>query len=172
MSQPFLGMIIPVGFNFAPTGWATCDGRLMSVSQNTALFSLLGTQYGGDGRTTFGLPNLQGSIAIGAGQGPGLTDYSQGDTGGSSTYTLMTSEMPQHTHTPGSNSGRGVVNSPSPAGNVLVDGSTDYAAASSTLNAQLGPLSAAGNSLPHNNMMPYLTVLWIIALQGLFPSRS
>lgn len=172
MSEPFVGMIIPVGFNFPPKGWATCDGQLLPLSQNTALFSLLGTQYGGDGRSTFALPNLQGSIAIGAGQGPGLSNYAQGDLSGSATYTLMTSEISPHTHTPGSNSGRGVVASPAPVGNLLVDGSTTYAPGSSTLNAQLGPLSAAGNSVPHNNMMPYLTVLWIIALQGIFPSRS
>ena len=172
MSEPFVGQIIPVGFNFAPKGWATCDGQLLPISQNTALFSLLGTQYGGDGKSTFALPNLQGSIAVGFGQGPGLSDYFQGETGGSTTCTLIVPEMPQHTHTPISNTGRGLAPSTNPVNNVLLDATTDYAPAASNLNAQLGPLALTGSSQPHNNMMPYLTVLWVIALQGVFPARQ
>src|SRR5262247_1539362 len=98
MSEPFLGQIQPFGFNFAPTGWATCDGQILSIAQNTALFSLLGTTFGGNGQTTFGLPDLRGRVPIGQGQGPGLANYTLGQTGGQETVTLITSQMPQHTH--------------------------------------------------------------------------
>ena len=171
--EPFVGQIITVGFNFAPKGWATCDGQLMNISQNTALFSLLGTTYGGDGRTTFALPNLQGSVPIGFGQGPGLANYIQGESSGSSSVTLVDSQNPIHTHTPVSiTAGRGFTGVGNPVGNFLADATTDYAPPNSTLNAKLAAVNPAGGGQPHNNLMPYLVVNWIIALNGIFPARS
>jgi microcystin-dependent protein len=173
MSNPFVGQIIPVGFNFAPVGWATCDGQLLPISQNTALFSLLGTMYGGDGRTTFGLPDLRGRVAIGMGQGPGLSNYVQGQAAGEASVTLVDSQNPIHTHTPVSiTAGRGFSPVSNPVGNLLADGVSDYAPASSSLNAKLAAVGTAGGGQPHNNMMPYLVVTWIIALQGVFPPRQ
>ncbi len=172
MAEPFLGQLLLVPYNFAPRAWAFCQGQLLPISQNTALFSLLGTTYGGDGKTTFALPNLQGAIPIGAGQGPGLQLYDLGENGGASSITLTRAENPQHNHTPFSVSGRGFAPSSSPVNNALADGATDYAPANSTLNAQLAALPIAGGSQPHNNMMPYLTLNWIIAMQGIFPPRS
>jgi microcystin-dependent protein len=176
MSDPFVGEIRAVGYNFAPTGWAMCNGQLLPISQNTALFSLLGTYYGGDGKSNFGLPNLQGASAIQAGQGPGLSLIDQGETGGVAAVTLLTSEIAAHTH------GINVVdeggNANSPAGEILAESRTgrvterQYAAgpdASTTLG--VGALAIAGGSQPHNNMPPFLTVNFIIALQGVFPQR-
>src|ERR1700761_7227602 len=115
MSQPFLGEIEIFGFNFAPQGWAQCNGQLLSVKQNNALFSLLGTQFGGDGQSTFGLPNLQGQIPVGQGQGPGLSRYTMGETSGTETVTLLLSEMPSHTHTLPVDPGDGRIPAPSPS---------------------------------------------------------
>jgi microcystin-dependent protein len=160
-------MLVP--YNFPPKGFAFCAGQLMAISQNTALFSLLGTFYGGDGKSTFALPNLQGMHAIGAGQGPGLQTYDLGQTGGSENVTLITTEMPQHTHTV--NGAKGAGSLPSPGADAL-SGAAVYsdAAANTQMNPQMLPI--AGGSQPHNNMMPYLALNWIIALQGVFPARS
>lgn len=173
MADPFVAEIRIFPFNFPPRGWAFCNGQLMSIAQNTALFSLLGTTYGGDGRVTFGLPNLQGSAPIHPGQGPGLSQYDLGQTGGVESVTLPQSEMPAHNHGLRAN-----VIDPADTNNVSANasfavstGGTLYqAAADVTLSNQALPI--AGGNLPHNNMMPYLTLNFCIALQGVFPPRS
>lgn len=178
MSDVFVGQLLAAGFNFAPRGWALAAGQLMAISQNTALFSLLGTTYGGDGKSTFALPNLQGNMAIGSGQGPGLPDYSLGETGGSPSITLLTTEMPQHTHVMGCFDGRSVTGQVSAPSNAVLSVTGGASPANVYLtgqaNAQLAfqAISVAGGSQPHNNMMPYLGINWIIALQGVFPSRG
>lgn len=168
----FIGSLMLVGFNFAPTGFALCQGQLLPISSNTALFSLLGTQFGGDGRSTFGLPNLQGCLSIDQGQGPGLSQYVMGETSGTPTVTLLPGEVPPHLHSILGAKGGG--NQSSPGTGVALSQSALYAAAGqnpSALNsAVFGP--SVGNNLPHNNLMPYLTLNWIIALQGVFPPRS
>ncbi len=179
MSQPFVAEIRIFGFTFAPKGWAMCNGQLMPISQNTALFSLLGTTYGGDGKSTFGLPNLEGSVPIHPGQGPGLSLYDLGEVGGSSTVTLQTSEIPSHQHP--ANADTGAANSGSPSGNVYKEGQTTNSPpeAIASYNNSLAPMVAlnfqtiglTGNSAPHNNMMPTLCLNFCIALQGVFPSR-
>lgn len=176
MSDNFLGEIRIVGFNFAPTGWAQCDGQLMSISQNTALFSLLGTQFGGDGRSTFALPNLQGSAPVDQGQGPGLSDYVMGQSGGESTHTLFSTEIPAHTHTPSGLASNGDQTTPGPtttwAESKIGRQALPIYAASGSSAMSPSALSTAGSSLPHNNLPPYLTMNFIIALQGIFPARS
>jgi microcystin-dependent protein len=160
-----------VGFNFAPTGFALCQGQLLSISQNTALFSLLGTYYGGDGRTTFGLPNLQGALVVSQGQGPGLSQYSLGQNGGNATVTLLGTQVPSHQHSVLAAKGSG--NNPAPANQALAQTQV-YANAGQGVSAMnAGALGGPyGSGQPHNNMMPYLGLNWIIALQGIFPSRG
>jgi microcystin-dependent protein len=175
MANPFLAEIRIFTGNFAPTGWATCDGQLMPISQNTALFSLLGIYYGGDGKSTFGLPNMQGCAPMQAGQGAGLTLRNVGDTGGEQTVTLQQTEMPGHTHT--AQVSAGTDHLASPVGNAWGTGQRGMGntyAASGGNNVQMNPfaLSIAGGNLPHNNMPPYLGLTFIIAQQGVFPSRS
>jgi microcystin-dependent protein len=170
MSNQFVGEIRLVGFNFPPTGWAYCQGQLMPISQNTALFSLLGTFYGGDGKSTFALPNLQDSVAINFGQGPGLSDYLIGQQGGQSSITLLNSETPLHHHGIQASTSQ---DQSSPANNGVGQGQSIY----QTGQANLVPLSpqmvsVVGGGQPHNNMMPYLSLNWIIALQGVFPARQ
>jgi microcystin-dependent protein len=175
MSNPFLAEIRIVPFGFAPKGWALCNGQLLPISQNTALFSLLGTTYGGDGRSNFALPNLQGSAPMQAGQGPGLSLRDLGQTGGEQSVTLLQTEMPAHAHTAQGVAGAG---SQGPGTNTTWSdanqrGISAYAPKSANA-ASMSPngLSMAGGSLPHNNMMPYLGVNFIIALQGVYPPRS
>jgi microcystin-dependent protein len=174
MSNPFLAEIRIFTGNFAPKGWALCDGQLMSISQNTALFSLLGTTYGGDGKSNFALPNLQGCAPMQAGQGPGLSLRDLGETGGEQTVTLLQTEMPAHSHTAlaAASGGQG-----SPVNNSWASagfGRPPAYAPSSPQNAQMSPfaLSIAGGNQPHNNMPPFLGLTFIIALQGVFPARS
>ena len=173
MADPFVAEIRIFGFNFAPKGWAFCNGQLMPLSQNTALFSLLGTTYGGDGKSTFGLPNLQGSAPMHPGQGPGLSLHDLGETGGSETVSLLEFEMPGHTHNLMSQAAVG--NRTNPVGNSIarVQGATAYGPAGPTA-AQLAPqaVTPAGGGQAHNNMQPYLTLNYCIALQGVFPPRS
>lgn len=170
--DPFVGQLLLVGFNFPPTGWALCQGQLMPISQNTALFSLLGTYYGGDGKSTYGLPNLQGNVAIGQGQGPTLANYSIGETGGTPTVTLIASQMPQHSHTPQGYGGRSGDQS-TPAGNALSDTNVGiYASGAATVAMNANAIQPNGGNAAHNNMMPFLTLNWVIALRGVFPSRS
>jgi microcystin-dependent protein len=174
MSIPFVGEIKIFAGSFAPSGWATCDGQLLPLSQNTALFSLLGTFYGGDGKSTFALPNLQGSAPVHQGQGNGLSEYFLGQQGGSENVTLLQSEMPFHTHTVQANSaGGGQI---SPVNNIWssLSGRTPPPLYQSATNTQMSPMatSIAGSSLPHNNMSPYLVLTFIIAMQGVFPARQ
>ena len=165
MATPFLGEIKIVGFNFAPKGWAFCNGQLLPINQNTALFSLLGTYYGGDGQTTFALPNLQGSMPVHVGNG-----FVQGQLGGQSQHTLVTAELPAHNHT-----AQGVAanaSSPAATGNTwAVATQNPYAAAGNTTMAP-NAVSTVGGSQPHPNMPPYLALNFVIALQGIFPSRN
>jgi microcystin-dependent protein len=175
MASPFVAEIRIFGCNFAPTGWAQCNGQLLPISQNTALFSLLGTFYGGDGKSTFALPNLQGSVAIHQGQGQGLSEYFLGQQGGSQFVTLLESEMPLHTHSVGAYTGDPADNR-IPAPNMTLgtpDPGLVYNPSNSGLT-QMAPqaISPAGGSLPHNNMMPYLTLNFCIAMQGVFPPRQ
>ena len=182
MSAPFVAEIRIFAGNFAPTGWALCDGQLLPISQNTALFSLLGTTYGGDGKSTFALPNLQGSAPMHPGQGAGLSLRDLGETGGEQNVTLITSEMPAHTHIMQASGTQGTATTAS--GNLLAmataTGSGKQGGASnitmystSAVNTNMNPFgtSIAGGSLPHNNMPPYLGLTFIIALQGIFPQR-
>lgn len=176
MADNFLAEIRIVGFTFAPKGWAFCNGQLLPLSQNTALFSLLGTTYGGDGRTTFALPNLQGCAPLHFGQGSGLNPYVLGQIGGEAAVSLALSQLPQHTHTASANASNGDVNNP--VGSVWAKphlGKTPVNIYSSAVGVGALPMSGlapAGGSLPHNNMPPYLTLNFVIALQGIFPSRS
>jgi len=173
MSSPFVGEIRAVGFNFAPTGWATCDGQLLPISQNTALFSLLGTFYGGDGKSTFALPDLQGSTPVGTGQGQLTHDHSVGEMGGSQFVTLIESEMPHHGHALSASDDPAELQAPGPD-RALARANPGGAYSSAPANTSLHPLAlgVAGGSLPHNNMAPALVVTFIIALQGVFPPRS
>jgi len=169
----FVGEIRLFAGNFAPKDWAFCNGQLLPISQNTALFSILGTMYGGDGKTTFALPNLQGTAPMGQGQGPGLTNRVQGSKVGTSTVTLLTNQIPAHTHTP--NASTAIANLPDPTNNVwgseLPSGQKPYAA---TANTPMNPLalSVTGGTQPHNNTQPYLALNFIIALYGIFPPRG
>ena len=174
MSQPFVAEIRMFGFNFAPTGWALCNGQLLPISQNTALFSLLGTMYGGDGKTTFALPNLQGNAPLNFGQGPGLTDRIEGEIGGEQYVTLLTSEIPAHTHLAGSSSGASGAAAPTngvwaTAGRGRPSPYSSNAPNTSMSGLAIGP---TGGNQPHNNMPPYLTLNFCIALQGIFPPRG
>ncbi|HEY6305353.1 MAG TPA: tail fiber protein [Candidatus Angelobacter sp.] len=175
MSDQFLAEIRIFGCNFAPVGWALCNGAILPISQFTAVFSLLGTQYGGNGTSNFALPNLQGSSPMNAGNGAGLTPRVQGETGGEQTVTLLQTQMPAHSHSAQGSSGS---NQASPAANAWGSGQKlgggKIYAPSSANNVQMNPaaLSPAGGNLPHNNLMPYLTLNFCIALQGIFPPRS
>lgn len=176
MSDPFVAEIRIFGFNYAPKGWAFCDGQLLPISQNTALFSLLGTTYGGDGKSTFALPDLQGNAPLFWGQSTG-SEYFVGETGGSDTVTLLSTEMPIHTHPMLADTlDPADVNIPSPTSSYAQStGGTLYQPAADTNPpAFLDPLATQlmGGSLPHNNMMPYLTFNFCIALQGVFPPRG
>ncbi len=174
MSEAFVAEIRIVGFNFAPQGWATCNGQLIPISQNTALFSLLGTNYGGNGQTTFALPNLQGSAPMHWGQGPGLTDHFIGETAGSSSVTLLQTEIPSHTH--GLQAYARPATSADPTNNSISRSANttafvaDVPASRVALNTS--SLGVTGSSQPHNNMQPYLVLNFVIAMQGIFPPRS
>ncbi len=167
----YIGQMMWVPYNFAPRGWAFCNGQLLSLAQNTALFSLLGTTYGGNGQTNFALPDMQGRLMVNAGQGPGLSNYGQGQSGGEETHALNVSEIPAHSHMI-----------------AAVDTSADATSAASNLHGPSAPgkaygssasaamsvaaLSSSGGGQGHNNMMPYVTLNCIIALQGVFPPRQ
>ena len=175
MADPFLAEIRIFAFNFPPKGWAFCNGQILPLSQNTALFSLLGTTYGGDGKSTFALPNMQGNVPMHPGQGPGLSLHDLGETGGSQFVTLLTSEIPAHAHFVG----RATVaagDSVTPVASVWAQAGAGRGAAAlyhTPANAKVNAtsLGPTGGDLPHNNMQPYLTLNFCIALQGVFPAR-
>lgn len=174
VSEPYIGQIIATALNFAPRGFATCDGQLLNISQNTAMFSILGTTYGGDGKTTFALPNMLGRVPIHAGQGAGLSERTLGETGGENAVWLHDSEMPRHTHQV-----MGVstaANTASPQGATwALEGSgamNSYAIGLPTQSMYVLCIAPAGGSMPHNNMPPYLGLTFVIAIEGLFPSRN
>ena len=172
VSEPFVGEIRMFGFNFPPQGWALCDGQLLAISQNAALFSLLGTTYGGDGMTNFALPDLRSRVPVSQGQGEGLSAYAEGQAGGTETVTLTAAQMPAHTHAVNASSSPAA--SERPAGRVLAR-SPDHSYipepdTSTVMNAKM--LGDAGNSQPHDNIQPYLVLNFCIALQGVFPARQ
>jgi microcystin-dependent protein len=171
--DPFVAEIRIFPFNFAPRGWAWCDGQLLPISQNTALFSLLGTTYGGDGKSNFALPNMQGNAPMHPGQGPGLSLHDLGETGGSQTVSLLESEIPSHTHTVFAYNDVGEDRIPGPSEALARStGGNLYAAPANLVAMSPQTLAPAGSSFPHNNMQPYLTFYFNIALQGVFPPRS
>lgn len=188
MSEPFIGEIRMVGFNFAPRGWAICQGQLLPIAQNAALFSLLSTQFGGDGRNTFGLPDLRGRSPVGQGQGPGLSDITMGDMTGTETVILNQAQMPSHTHTAEASiaipaSSNSADTTAAPATNTILGPTSNsgrpgsmYAAdaANTTLKPFNNPVTVqpAGGNLPIETRNPFTGVNFIIALDGLFPSRS
>jgi microcystin-dependent protein len=171
--DPFVAEIRIFPFNFAPKGWAWCDGQLLPLSQNTALFSLLGTTYGGDGKSNFALPDLQGRAPMHPGQGPGLSLHDLGETGGTDTVTLLESEIPSHSHTARADAiDPADTNVPSSTASLAL--STGGQLYQSSNNTQLGnqALQQVGGGQPHNNLQPYLTFYFNIALQGVFPPRT
>jgi len=177
MSDPFLGQIQAFGFNFAPRGWALCNGQLLPIAQNSALFSLLGTTYGGDGRTTFGLPEMRGRVACHVGSGPGIASLSLGQKSGTNTNLLSVSNLPSHTHTLRANSAAG--DSGSPGGNVPATAEdanrnelSIYSTSAPNASMDTAALQATGGGSAVNNMQPYLTINFCIAVQGIYPSRS
>src|ERR1700674_2175893 len=178
MSDQFLAEIRIFGFNFPPTGWAFCDGQLLPISQNTALFSLLGTTYGGDGKSNFALPNLQGNAPLQPGQGPGLSVRDLGETGGEQTLTLLVSEIPAHSH-----AATCLTGTAGDTGNAILWAKTkgasrqqappNYASqVSPSVQMNPGAIGIAGGDQPHNNMPPFLSLNFCIALQGVFPPRT
>lgn len=174
MADPFIAEIRLFPFNFAPRGWAWCDGQLLAIAQNTALFSLLGTTYGGDGRSTFALPNLMGRAVMGPGQGPGLSRHDLGESGGSETVTLLATEIPAHSHALVAQVAPGDSPTPQASSFARAIGATPYQPPTGAPLVSMAPeaLGAVGGGQPHNNMQPYLTFYFAIALQGVYPPRS
>jgi microcystin-dependent protein len=172
MDQPFIGLIAAVGFNFAPRGWAFCAGQILPIAQNQALFSLLGTTYGGNGQTTFALPDLRGRAALSSGQGIALQNYTLGEVGGSETVALTQQEMPPHSHMVGASSSVATIGAVN--GNFLADTSVNaYREGNPGAPVPMANMIGnSGQSLPHSNQQPYLVLNFIIALQGIFPSRN
>ncbi|GAA1980103.1 phage tail protein [Microbacterium pumilum] len=168
--DPFIGEIRCFGFTFAPQGWALCNGQLQSIQQNTALFSLLGTTYGGDGVTTFALPDLRGRVPLAFGQGPGLANYAQGELAGTETVTLTAATLPPHSHTVAASSSATTKN-PSDALPALTAGGSSYGT-TADLAMSAAMIGGGGSGQPHANMQPYLVLNWCIALTGIYPSRS
>ena len=177
MAQPYVGEIRMFAGNFPPNGWMFCDGQLLPISENETLFQLIGTTYGGDGQTTFALPDFRGRVAVGTGQGPGLPTITLGEMAGEPTHTLISTEMPLHNHTLGANAN--FANIANPNGSTLAIGQSANGdavsmyinqAPNNALNAQ--SIGLAGGSQPHNNMQPYLGMNYIICVSGIFPSRN
>ncbi len=172
MSQPYIGEIRMFAGSFAPAGWAFCDGQLMPISENDALFTLIGTTYGGDGQETFALPDLRGRVPVHSGQGPGISqNYQMGETAGVESVTLSTQQIPIHTHAAMGSANAGILTDP---GNGVWAASALNGYGTSAPDTQLSPqaVGVAGGSQPHDNMPPYLTVSFIISLFGIFPSQN
>jgi len=180
MTEPYLGQVLPFAFDFAPRDWATCQGQIVPIQQNTALFSLLGANYGGNGQSNFGLPNMVGNVAIGAGQGAGLSSYAVGETGGAPNITLTVNELPAHTHAFYATTS--AAQTVTAAGNQLASGgvgkvATDKAliyspnANKATTGLSQQAITPLGKSIAHNNMQPYLGLNFCICLRGNFPPR-
>ena len=172
MSDPFIAEIKMFAGNFPPRGYAFCDGQLLAIAQNTALFSLLGTNYGGNGTSTFGLPDLKNRTPMGWGNGPGLTPRVIGEMGGVSNVTLISSEMPQHTHSLAASSSSGSSDNPSGTSFGTIGRGRTAIYSSTAPSVQMSPTGIGGGSQPHNNRQPYLGLYFIIALQGVFPPRN
>ncbi|MHB8271964.1 phage tail protein [Bradyrhizobium sp.] len=172
--DPFVAEIRIFPFNFAPKGWAWCDNQLLPISQNTALFSLLGTTYGGDGKSTFALPGMMGSAPMFYGQGPGLSLHDIGETGGVDFVTLLESEMPSHSHAVMGVAGGFPANTNVPTGNAFAKASqgNTYTTAANIVQLSDSTIGPNGGGQPHNNMQPYLTCYFNIALQGVYPPRT
>ena len=170
--EPLLGQIQAFGFNFAPRGWTFCDGQLLPISQHQALFSLLGTTYGGDGRTTFALPDLRGRVSMQFGQGPGLSNYTIGQQGGAETVTLGTTQIPSHTHT--AKAANESANSNRATGNALASPETNIYRENQAPDTDMhaGIIGNTGGGQGHTNIQPFLIINWCIALTGTFPSRN
>jgi microcystin-dependent protein len=171
MQDPFLGEIRIVGFNFPPKGWAVCEGQILPLQQNAALFALLGTMYGGDGMRTFGLPDYRGRIPVFYGQGKGLTDYVEGETGGVETVTLTKEEIPAHTHNVMAVADPGDTNIISGNSIARSSGGAIYSGGNANVNFNQGAIGLTGNNMPHANLQPFLSLNFIIAMQGVFPRR-
>jgi len=178
-TEPFVGQLMMFAGNFAPYGWQQCNGQILPISQYTALFSLLGTTYGGNGTSNFALPNMQGSVPMGMGNGPGLTPRVEGEIGGSQTETILTSEMPAHTHVFNSGSAggghSGGANVGTPVGHTfggLATGNNVYGTPGNGQPMLNTSVSVVGGSQPHNNLQPLLCVTFCIAMQGIFPTRG
>ncbi len=171
-SDPFLAQITMFGGNFAPRDWALCDGQLLQIASNTAVFSLLGTTFGGDGRTTFGLPDLRGRVAIHPGRGPGLADRRLGQTGGAETHTLTAAQMPAHTHGLRASDTRGNSSDPTGHVNAVKSRTNIYSDAAPNVSMSSQAVANTGGGQAHNNMQPWLGINHIIALRGVFPSRN
>src|SRR5437016_6330681 len=170
MSSPYVGQLLLVPYNFAPVGWAFCQGQLLSIAENSTLFNLIGTTYGGDGQTTFALPDLRGRTTIGTGQGPGLSNFVIGQAGGAEEVTLTPAQLPAHTHPAiGSSTAANSVNA---GGCVPGSGQTIYRQNATPAAMLPNMCSTVGGSQPHNNLQPYNTLNWIISLFGVFPSPT
>ncbi len=172
MSNPFIGEIRLLPYNFAPRGWAFCNGQILSIAQNTALFSLLGTTYGGNGQTTFALPDLRGRVAISSGQGPGLQNYDLGQIAGAESVTLISSQLPAHAHSFTTPCNTDDPNAGSPKNNFPAAVGDPIYATTSNAAMGAGTTGVLGGSQPHDNRQPLLTLNYCIALQGIFPSRN
>jgi microcystin-dependent protein len=172
MSQPFIGQIIMFGGNFAPSGWAFCNGQLLSIAQNDVLFTLIGTTYGGDGQNTFALPDLRGRVPINQGLLQGGGNYVIGQVSGTETVTLIATQLPMHTHLASCNSGNG--SSANPAGNfwAATPAFLQYVNGAANTNLNVVAVASSGSNQLHDNVIPYLTVNYVIALVGIFPSRN
>lgn len=171
MAEPFIGEIRMFAGNFAPNGWAFCEGQLQAIAQNTALFSLLGTTYGGDGQTTFALPDLRGRVPMHMGQGPGLSNRVLGELSGTETVTLTSNQLPAHTHTLQASSSGAETSAPS-GGVLAMPENAVYTGQTPNTALNSAALTNVGGSQPHDNFMPYLCVNFIISLYGIFPSQS
>ena len=171
-ATPYVGQIMAFGGTFAPQGWALCDGSLLPISQYETLFTLIGTTYGGDGQTTFALPDLRGRAALHQGQGSGLSSYVLGESGGAEAVTLTVGQLPQHLHSAMGNSGAGT--SPSPSGALWAGSPTNIYTAGAAANTAMSAtsISVSGGSQPHDNMLPFVTLNFCIAFEGIYPSQS